>query len=98
MTPFSVIIAVIFLLGVTSKAGFPTSIPSGAIFTPLISVTSLESLSSIGIESPVTIAQLAKIREDFMRVLTGAHHGRIDYPEAAGGITADYEPASSPGS
>ena len=49
-------------------------------------------------ESPVTIAQLAKIREDFMRVLTGAHHGRIDYPEAAGGITADYEPASSPGS
>jgi putative nucleotidyltransferase with HDIG domain len=46
-------------------------------------------------ESPVTIAQLARIREEFMRVLAGAHHGRIDYPAAGGGITADYEPASS---
>ena len=49
-------------------------------------------------ESPVTIAQLATVREDFMRVLTGAHHGRIDYPASGGGITADYEPASSPAS
>ncbi len=46
-------------------------------------------------ESPVTIAQLALIREEFMRVLAGAHHGRIDYPAAGGGITADYEPAPS---
>ncbi len=46
-------------------------------------------------ESPVTIAQLARIREEFMRVLAGAYHARIDYPAAGGGITADYEPAPS---
>lgn len=53
--PFSVIMAFIYLLGVTSKDGFLTVTPSGAILVPLIWVTSSEFLSSIGISLPVLI-------------------------------------------
>jgi len=46
-------------------------------------------------EAPLTLAQLSDVRDEFVRVLGGAHHNRIDYPAAAGGISADWE-ASSP--
>ncbi|MGD2135236.1 MAG: HDIG domain-containing protein [Gemmatimonadales bacterium] len=46
-------------------------------------------------ETPLTLAQLARVRDEFVRILGGAHHNRIDYPAAAGGIGADWE-ATSP--
>jgi hypothetical protein len=50
--PFSVMMAVMYRFGVTSKAGLLTLIPSGAMRTPRISVTSAAARSSIGIASP----------------------------------------------
>jgi len=45
-------------------------------------------------EAPLTLAQLDRVREEFVRVLSGMHHVRIDYPVAAGGIRADWDTAS----
>jgi putative nucleotidyltransferase with HDIG domain len=45
-------------------------------------------------DAPLTLAQLGRVREEFIRVLTGMHHNRIDYPSASGGISAEWEPAS----
>src|SRR6185312_11553339 len=52
-TPFSVMIAVTYRLGVTSNAGLRTSVPFGATGTPKTCVTSPAARSSIGIRSPV---------------------------------------------
>ncbi len=46
-------------------------------------------------ESPITLAQLSRIKLEFLRVLTGAYHGRIDYPASGGGITADFQGAQT---
>ncbi|MBI4501159.1 MAG: HDIG domain-containing protein [Gemmatimonadetes bacterium] len=46
------------------------------------------------VEAPLTLAQFSKVREEFVRVLTGMHHTRIDYPSASGGISSEWEPAS----
>lgn len=45
-------------------------------------------------EAPLTLAQLARVRDEFVRVYGGAHHNRIDYPAAGGGIGAEWEAAS----
>jgi putative nucleotidyltransferase with HDIG domain len=45
-------------------------------------------------EAPLTLAQLSRVRDEFVRVLTGMHHNRIDYPAASGGITSEWEPAA----
>jgi putative nucleotidyltransferase with HDIG domain len=45
-------------------------------------------------EAPLTLAQLSRVREEFVRVLTGMRHNRIDYPTSSGGITSEWEPAS----
>lgn len=45
-------------------------------------------------EAPLTLAQLSRVRDEFVRVLTGMHHNRIDYPTASGGITSEWEAAS----
>jgi putative nucleotidyltransferase with HDIG domain len=45
-------------------------------------------------EAPLTYAQLARMKEEFERVLGGAYHNRIDYPAEVGGIGADWEAAS----
>ena len=44
-------------------------------------------------EAPLTLQQLDQVRAEFVRVLTGMHHGRIEYPEASGGITKAWQPA-----
>lgn len=44
-------------------------------------------------EAPLTLQQLDQVRAEFVRVLTGMHHGRIEYPEASGGITKTWQPA-----
>ncbi len=43
--------------------------------------------------APLTLRQIETIKREFLRVLTGIHHTRIEYPEDAGGITADWETA-----
>lgn len=47
-------------------------------------------------EAPLTLAQLNRVREEFVRVLSSMHHNRIDYPVATGGITAEWNPAPAP--
>jgi hypothetical protein len=41
-------------------------------------------------EAPLTLAQLGRIRDVFLRVLGGMYHGRVEYPAAAGGISAGW--------
>ena len=41
-------------------------------------------------EAPITQAQLETVKEQFTRVLAGMYHSRLDYPAAAGGITAEF--------
>lgn len=42
-------------------------------------------------EAPLTLAQLAQVKQEFMRVLASVYHNRIDYPAASGGIGAEWE-------
>ncbi len=45
-------------------------------------------------EAPVTLQQLEQVKQEFVRIITGMYHGRIDYPESSGGITATWQPAA----
>jgi hypothetical protein len=51
ITPFSVIIPLIFMAGVISKAGFQHGMPSGAL---LVEISSSADRSSIGISDPLS--------------------------------------------
>lgn len=42
-------------------------------------------------EAPLTLAQLAQVKREFLRVLGSAYHHRIDYPASSGGIGAEWE-------
>ena len=42
-------------------------------------------------EAPLTLAQLETVKETFVHTLSGMYHNRLDYPEEAGGITADWD-------
>ena len=53
-TPFSVIIAVMYWIGVTSKTGMNVFESTGAIVAPSIRITSLSLRNSIGISLPVS--------------------------------------------
>lgn len=44
-------------------------------------------------EAPLTLAQLDRVKREFLRVVAGMYHSRIEYPEEAGGITADWDAA-----
>ena len=43
-------------------------------------------------EAPMTLQQIEQVKAEFMRVLGGMHHHRIDYPESSGGIGAAWQP------
>lgn len=45
-------------------------------------------------EAPLTLAQLAQVKAQFMRVLSSVYHNRIDYPASSGGIGAEWEAAA----
>jgi putative nucleotidyltransferase with HDIG domain len=45
-------------------------------------------------EAPLTLAQLARVKEEFARVIGGTYHNRIDYPAGSGGIGAEWEATS----
>jgi len=42
-------------------------------------------------EAPLTLRQIDIVQREFARILTGMYHSRVEYPEDAGGITADWE-------
>ena len=44
-------------------------------------------------EAPLTLQQLDDVKREFVRVLSSMYHGRIDYPEYGGGISADWQGA-----
>jgi membrane-associated HD superfamily phosphohydrolase len=45
-------------------------------------------------DAPLTLSQLERVKEEFVRILSGIHHNRIDYPATTGGISADWAPAT----
>lgn len=45
-------------------------------------------------EAPLTLAQLDRVKQEFVRVLSSMYHNRIDYPTTAGGISAEWTPAA----
>jgi putative nucleotidyltransferase with HDIG domain len=47
-------------------------------------------------EAPLTLAQLDRVKEEFVRVLGSMYHNRIDYPVATGGISAEWNAAPAP--
>jgi hypothetical protein len=44
-------------------------------------------------EAPLTLQQLDDVKREFVRVLSGMYHSRIDYPEYGGGISANWQGA-----
>jgi len=42
-------------------------------------------------EAPLTLAQIETVKGEFVRVYAAMYHSRVEYPEDAGGITADWE-------
>jgi len=42
-------------------------------------------------EAPLTLAQIETVKQEFVRTYTAMFHNRVEYPEDAGGITADWE-------
>ncbi len=42
-------------------------------------------------EAPLTLAQVELVKREFARVFSAMYHNRVEYPEEAGGITADWE-------
>lgn len=44
-------------------------------------------------DAPLTLSQLEQVKDEFVRVLTGVHHNRIDYPSSMGGISAEWTAA-----
>src|SRR5438445_2156163 len=45
-------------------------------------------------EAPMTLQQLEQVKQEFVRIISGMYHNRIDYPESSGGITATWQPAA----
>ncbi len=41
--------------------------------------------------APLTLAQVETVKREFTRVYAAMYHNRVEYPEDAGGITADWE-------
>jgi hypothetical protein len=46
-------------------------------------------------DAPLTLAQLNQIKREFLRVLTGMYHSRIDYPASGGGLSAAWYAAGA---
>jgi len=44
-------------------------------------------------EAPLTLAQIEVVKREFVRAYEAMYHNRVEYPEDAGGITADWESA-----
>jgi hypothetical protein len=42
-------------------------------------------------EAPLTLRQVDVVQREFVRALTAMYHNRVEYPEEAGGLSADWE-------
>ncbi|OGT95173.1 MAG: hypothetical protein A2083_06070 [Gemmatimonadetes bacterium GWC2_71_9] len=42
-------------------------------------------------EAPLTLRQIDVVQRELVRALTGMYHDRVEYPEEAGGLSADWE-------
>jgi cyclic-di-AMP phosphodiesterase PgpH len=45
-------------------------------------------------EAPMTLQQIEQVKQEFVRIISGMYHSRIDYPESSGGITATWQPTA----
>jgi len=45
-------------------------------------------------EAPMTLRQIDQVKGEFVRIISGMYHNRIEYPESSGGITATWQPAA----
>src|SRR3989441_2214335 len=45
-------------------------------------------------EAPMTLRQIDHVKQEFVRIISGMYHNRIDYPGSSGGITATWQPAA----
>ena len=41
-------------------------------------------------EAPLTLKQLEIVKSEFVRVLSGMYHSRVEYPAASGGVSAEF--------
>jgi membrane-associated HD superfamily phosphohydrolase len=41
-------------------------------------------------DAPLTLKQIDIVKDEFVRVLTGMYHNRIDYPTSSGGVTSEF--------
>ena len=41
-------------------------------------------------DAPLTLRQLELVKREFVRVLSGMYHARIDYPASSGGVTSEF--------
>jgi putative nucleotidyltransferase with HDIG domain len=41
-------------------------------------------------EAPLTLKQIEIVKAEFVRVLSGMYHSRVDYPAKSGGVTAEF--------
>ena len=46
-------------------------------------------------ETPMTLQQIDDVKAEFVRVLSSMYHNRIDYPEASGGLSANWQPPAA---
>jgi hypothetical protein len=44
-------------------------------------------------DAPLTLKQLETVKEQFVRVLLGMYHSRVDYPVSSGGVTSEFASA-----
>ncbi|HKI96800.1 MAG TPA: HDIG domain-containing protein [Gemmatimonadales bacterium] len=42
-------------------------------------------------DAPLTLADLDRVKDEFVRILAGTYHNRVDYPAASGGLSAEWE-------
>jgi putative nucleotidyltransferase with HDIG domain len=42
-------------------------------------------------EAPLTMTQISRVRDEFLRVFEGVRHNRIDYPSTTGGLSSDWD-------
>ena len=42
-------------------------------------------------EAPLTMVQVTRVRDEFVRVFEGVRHNRIDYPTTSGGLSSDWD-------
>jgi len=42
---------------------------------------------------PMTLQQIEQVKQEFVRIIGGMYHSRIEYPESSGGITASWQAA-----